>query len=216
MILAVVLVEVVFVVIVLVVMLVHLHLTSLAEAAAAFIGGKRGQGHANGAAYELRLHIDVAHGGEVGLDALNDFHAEFLVSHFAATELEVDFHLVALVEELLGVADLGVIIVVVDIDAEFDFLDATRGVLLFFFLLGQVITELAKIQKATNGGLRIGSDLNEIKPETTGLAKSLIGAQNTELLVSYSVDDPDLPGTNAFIDADISYINRASLVPLVQ
>jgi hypothetical protein len=57
-------------------------------------------------AFHFRVALDLAHRPKLGLDLIEDLPSQVDVCHFPAAELEMDLHLVALIEELLGVAQL--------------------------------------------------------------------------------------------------------------
>lgn len=67
--------------------------------------------------------------------------------------------------------DFRQIIVLVDVDAEFDFLELARDVFALFFLLGKFVAEFAEIDDAANGRLGVRGDFDEIAAERLGFAE---------------------------------------------
>jgi len=86
---------------------------------------------------------------------------------FTPSELELDFKLVTFFKEFLGVTQLGLVVMGADFHAKFDFLDLCRGVLAFFFLLGELVLVFAEIGNAANRRIGCGSDFNQV--ESVGL-----------------------------------------------
>lgn len=82
-----------------------------------------GELHVDVAACHFGILVDMSHGAEVVADAFGEFEADFLVSHLAAFELELDANFVAFVEEVFGVGEFDQIVVRVDADAEFEFFE---------------------------------------------------------------------------------------------
>src|SRR5690349_17110151 len=83
----------------------------------------RGQHHDHLAPFHLRHLLDLTDFVKVGAQPLEHAHTDFLVSHFAATETQRDFRLVAVFEEANEIAELDVVIAIIGTRAEFDFLD---------------------------------------------------------------------------------------------
>ena len=183
------------------------------ELALALVGRQRAQDHVDGAPDQLGLHVDMTHGREVFLHPQHDGHAQFLVRHLASAELQLHFELVPLVEELLGVADLGQVIVVVDVDAEFDLFDRAPGVRFFvLLLLGQLVAVFAEIDDAANGRVRIGRHFDEIETQFLGLAQGVLQLEDAELFVGRAIDHADFARANTVIDPDGGRLRSAGLV----
>ena len=98
----------------------------------------------------------------------------------------------------------------INTDAEFDLLDLADNMPLFLFLLGEIVAELAEINDAANGRLRIRSDLDQIHPDTAGAANRLVQAQDAKLFIGCCKNHAHFPCTDPLIDANILYINSAS------
>ena len=72
----------------------------------ALVGGKGRQHDVDVAADELRVRVRVAHALQVEHGLLHHLESDLGVGHLASAELEPQLHLVAVVQELLGVAKL--------------------------------------------------------------------------------------------------------------
>ena len=144
----------------------------------------------------------MAHRGEVFFDPQHDRHAKLLVGHLAAAELKLHLQLVALVEELLGVANFRHVIVTVDVDPEFDLFDFAGMGFLVLFLLGQLVTVFAEVDDAADRRVGIGCHLDQIEPQFLRPAQRIGQFQHPELLVGRAVDDANLAGADAMVDPD--------------
>mgnify|MGYP007042151713 FL=1 len=147
---------------------------------------------------------------QIQLQAFQHPYSDFLVGHFATTKLKMHFDLVSLVQEILSMPDLGEVVVFININAEFDLLDLAHNVLLFFFLLGEVVAELPEIHDAANRWLSIRSDLDQIHPDTASAANRLVQAQDAKLFIGCCKNHAHFPCTDPLIDANILNINSAS------
>ena len=154
----------------------------------------------------------MGHSRQVIPHTLNNEQPEILVGHFAATELELDFHLVALVEKVLRMPNLGEVVVGVDIHPELDFLHLADRMFLFLLLLRQVVAEFPEIHDTANGRLGIRSDLDEIQSESTGSPDRFVQAHDAELFIGCGKNHAHLAGADSFIDTDVLDINRSSSV----
>jgi len=178
------------------------------EAAFALGDRERRKGHADALADELGLHLDMGHRGEVALDALHEGHAQLLVRHLAATELEVNLELVALVQEALGAADLREIVVVVNIDPEFDFLELAGGVFLLLVLLGQLVAVLAEINNSADWGNGVGGDLDEVEPQALCFPQCIRQLHHAKLLIGGPEDDAHLARPYAAVDSNRLWLDK--------
>lgn len=86
----------------------------------------RSEHHDHLAPFHFRHLLDLTDFVEVRAQAFQHAHTDFLVSHFAATETQRDFRLVAVVEKANEVAQFDVVVTVVSARTEFDFLDLDR------------------------------------------------------------------------------------------
>ena len=150
----------------------------------ATVRGERGEHHINATSHHFWFSLHGGHRGQIGFDALHQFITQFLVCHFASTKLQLSFNFVSLIEKFLGSANLRHVIVVIDIDPKFNFLEFAGGRLFVFFLLGDFITIYAEIDDTTNRWNGIGSDLDEVE---SGLLSQFDGVgklKNAKLLIS--------------------------------
>ena len=88
-------------------------------------------------------------------------------------EAQGHLHLVAFFEEALGRAHLHIVIVVVDIRAEFDLLDLDHLLLLARFVLALLflVFVFADIEDFAHRRIGIGRNLNEIQSRFVGFEK---------------------------------------------
>lgn len=79
--------------------------------------------------------------------------------------------------------DLRLVIMLVGLGADLDFLDLDRGRALsgFLLLLLGFVLELSEIHDATNRGLRVGSDLDEVQTLFLSDGQGFARGQNAKL-----------------------------------
>ena len=92
----------------------------------------------------------------------HQLNAKLLVRHFAAAKLQLNTHLVAAVQEFFGVPDFRHIIVLVDVNAELDFLQFRAGRLFILRVFGNVVSELSEIDDLAHRRIRRGRDFDQI------------------------------------------------------
>ncbi len=137
----------------------------------------------------LGRRFDFAVGAERFDHHFHDFVAFFDVSHFAAAEQDTDLDFVFMLQELLGLANLGANIFVTGFGSQADFLGLgvrLTGVLLFVL----VVLVFAVIHDSANGGPFVGSDLDKIQAGIASPFERLFGGDNPQLLAVFA-DDPD-------------------------
>ena len=104
----------------------------------------------------------------------------FLEEDASSAEEDISLDFVAFAEEAFGVLELEVVIVVVGLRAEanlFDFHLHLLGFQLLLLLL-LLVEEFRIIDQSTNGGLRIGADLDEIYSLLLRESKSIASLHN--------------------------------------
>ncbi len=158
--------------------------------------------HDHLAAFHFGHAFDLADLFGVFRHPFQQFAAQILVRHFAATKAQGYLDLVAIAQKLDHVAHFDVIIMYIGIGAEFDFLNLD-DLLLFArlaltFLL--FIFELAEIHDLTNGRIGIGRDLDQVKPGLVGQFHAARRADNANI-VSICSNKPNFGGRDASIDA---------------
>ena len=152
-------------------------------------------------AKELGLGIGVAHAGEFVEAAFDHGKADLGVGELAAAELEAELHLVAVREELLGMAELRQEIVLGDAGGELDLLDAAAGGLRVTLLLLLLVDVLAEVHDAAHGRRRIGGHLDEVEPYLKREVDGLGRVEDAQLL-AFGGDHPDLRNLDAVVAAD--------------
>ncbi len=166
------------------------------EATFAARGRQGRERHGDVAAGDLRIHLDLRHPGEVFLHLVHQLHAEFLVRHLAAAELQLHADLVPLVEEGFAVAELGHVIVLVDVYPELDFLELRPAAFLLLLLLGEVVAELSKVDDFADGRVRRRRHFHQVHPDALRLAKGVGKFHDAELFAGSAHDDPDFASAN--------------------
>ena len=144
----------------------------------------------------------MAHALELGQCLLHERETDLGVRHFATAELQAELHLVAMIEELLGVADLGEEIAVGDTRGELDFLELGRGGLGVARLLLLFVNVFAEIHDAANGRLRGRGHLDEVEIELLREGQRALGLHDAELL-AFGADDADFRFLDPRIAADV-------------
>ena len=136
---------------------------------------------------------------------MNNVPAQVEVGHFAALEVQGELHLVAFLEEVPGVVDLDLQIVVADADrVDVQFLQpagARAGAgLVFFFLL--LVAPFAVIHDSADGRTGGGSDLDEVQPGFAGQSQGFGGGNDADLFF-FVVDQPDRRDPDLLVVAKI-------------
>ncbi len=164
--------------------------------------------HVDIATCHARFLINVPHREKITFDLNGKLMTQFLVSHLAATELELDTHFVTFREEVFRVCDLDQVIMRVDADAKFHFLHLAALLMLVSLLLVLLkgVLVFAVVDDLAHRRIGIWRDFDEVKPTFFGDADSLRGGQDTELMLTILLDDADLRRANALIDASLIHI----------
>jgi hypothetical protein len=174
------------------------------EMAFAFAGRERDQGHEGVFAHELGRSLGVAHGDEILFDPLHERHAQLFVRHFASAELKQTAHLVPLLEEFFGVPEFRVVIVLVDVHTELDFLHFGRRVRFpVFLVLGKFIFELAEVDDATDRRIGGCGDLDKVQTVLLGGPQGVLDFHDPELLPGGRDNHAHLARANALVDSNL-------------
>lgn len=96
--------------------------------------------------------------------------------------------------------ELRLVVMIVRLGTELDFLDLNYGLVLFRLLLALflLILELAVIHDLANGRIGIGSDLDKVKTFFLGNTKSFASVQNAQLF-TVVVNNPYLRNSDPFV-----------------
>ena len=145
----------------------------------------------------------MAIGSEL-LEKLSDhLKPKFRMGHFAATKLQVYFHLHILAKELDGMLHFHAQIMRIDFRAELDLFDFV-GVLMFFgffFALGLFVAEFAEIYDAADWRYCIGSDFDQVHATGAGHIQRFAKGHYSELF-AIAANYPDFAGTDFPINPD--------------
>ena len=112
---------------------------------------------------------------------------QFLMGHFPPAKPQGNLHLVASVDEFADIAHLHLIIMFVDIGAEFDFLDVNDLLPLFGFigaLLG-LILEFTVIKDLAYRRVNIRLDLYQIKANEISTSHRFVNRDDTQLFAVF-------------------------------
>src|SRR3984957_11190813 len=133
--------------------------------------------------------------------------------HLTAAEKDRRLYLVAFVQKTQHVVFLGLVIVVVHIDAELDLFHRDRflmllGLALFLFLLIQI---LPVVHDPAHGRLRGGGNLNQVQILGSGHLERFKGRQDSDLR-PFVVNHADFARPDAIVGADKTLIDTALLL----
>ena len=133
---------------------------------------------------------------------LENTAADVGVRHLAAPEEDRRLDLVAFFDEPVNMVLLELVIVLVDLRSELDFLDLDDVLMLLRFpgallLLVLILAEVHDPADRRHGRRR---DLDQVEPLLLGDGQRLRRRHDAELLAGI-VDDTDFADTNAFVDA---------------
>ena len=151
-------------------------------------------------AFQLGL---LVHAGDLGA-LLGEIEEQILtdigVSHLAAAEADSDLHTIAVGQELLGVAQLGVKVADVDAGGHTNFLDLHDVLVLlgFFLALGLLELELTVVHELADRGDGVGRDLNQIQTGLIGKVLGIGGRHDTELFTGIA-DQSDFTVADLFV-----------------
>jgi hypothetical protein len=95
------------------------------------------------------------------------------VRHFTAAELQLNTHLVAAVQEFFGVPDFRQVIVLVDVNAELNFLQFRTAWLFIFRVFGNVVSEFSEIDNLAHRRIRRGRDFDQIFAESLSFTQGV-------------------------------------------
>ncbi len=154
-------------------------------------------------AFHARHELNDGYLADVLNELVDDVVAEVAVGHLAATEAEAGLDLVAAGKEVDSLIFLGLVVVLVDGDREFDFLDDDDFLLLLggAFALFLLVEEAAVILDAADGRNRVGRNLYEVESALAGDFECFKGGQDAELFAVF-VDYADFARANPIVDAN--------------
>ena len=141
-------------------------------------------------------------------EALEDLAAEASAGHLASAEENSRLHFVAVVQKTKDVIFLGLVIVVVDVDAELDLFYGDGflvllGFALFLFLLVQI---LPVVHDAAHGRLRGGRNFDQVQILFAGFFDGFEGGHDAELL-AFVVNHADFTRPDTIVGADKTFID---------
>ena len=161
--------------------------------------------HHHVAAINHRSRLNRAKLRDVFGETLQETHTLFGAGLLTTAEENHRLHLVALAQKADGVATLGVVVVLVNLEAESNlFEDGVRLVTASFFqLLRGFILELAVIHDLCHRWRRVRSDLNEVEVCFGGKAQGNVDRHDSELLAG-GADETNFRDAYAVVGAWIA------------
>ena len=140
---------------------------------------------------------------------VEDPRAELRVGHLATPELQRDLDLVALGEEVLHVAHLGVEIALADLRTELHFLDRDVDGLLprFLGLLALLVAELAVVHDPAHRWVRHRRHLDEVEVLLAGQGEGIGQGLDAEL-AAVGADEANLTGADAIVVPVLRLLRR--------
>ena len=120
----------------------------------------------------------------------------------AAAEEHADLAAVAVFEEAADVAHLGLVVMVVGLGTDLDFLDLHHSLVLlgFLLLLLLFVLELAEVHDAADRGFGVGSHFHQVIALLMGHSDSVRTGQDADLF-TFRANDPHFAGANLLVAA---------------
>jgi hypothetical protein len=162
-----------------------------------------GENRVQDRSFHARHELDNRDVADVLDQAIDDVVAKVAVSHLASAETEAGFDLVAALQELDCLILLGLVVVIVHGDGEFDFLD-DDDLLLFArgaFGLVLLVEKAAVVLDAADGWDGGRRDFDQVESTFAGNLQRFKWREDAELF-AVLVDYADFAGANAIVDAD--------------
>ena len=134
-------------------------------------------------------------------DTLEDLSSEFLVGHLAAAEPQGHLDLVTGIDEFADILHLHLVVMLINIGTELDFLDVDN-LLLFAGFIGTFlgfVFEFAVIQDLADGRVNIRLNFNQIETDLISTANGIIHGDDTELLTIF-INTTDTGGGNGAVN----------------
>src|SRR5579864_1697672 len=152
--------------------------------------------------------LDNAFLANVFDQTLQNFAPQIRPRHFAAPEEDGRLNLVSFVEEAQHVVFLGLVIVVIHIDAELNFFDRDYflmlfGFALFLLLLVQVFPIIHDPAYRRISG---GRNLDQVQVLFAGHFQRFVRRDDANLL-TFIINHADFPRPNTLIDADKTFVD---------
>ena len=163
-------------------------------------------------AFLPRRRLGDRHLRQVVDQPLQNAPADLRVRHFASAEEDRRLDLVAVGQEALDVLLLELVVVLVDLRPELDFLDlddllvllGLPGALLFLVLVAP------EVHDAADRRVRRCRNLHEVEPLLPRDGQRLLRRHDAQLLPGV-VDDADFADPDAFVDPDAVFPPRAAV-----
>ena len=151
----------------------------------------------------LRMKLHNAAFPDVLNQSVDNLISQLAMGHLTAAKTQRSLDLVAFLQKPDGLVLFGLVVMLVDRDREFDFLDGD-DLLLFAgrsFALVFLVEEFAVILNAANRGHGVGRDLYQVEAALAGNFESFKRWENAELF-SIFVYDANFTRAYPIIDAD--------------
>src|SRR5260370_11656466 len=152
--------------------------------------------HSDIAASDFRLCLHLRHTGEVIAYSLHQLQPKFLMCHFPAPKLELPPNFVASIKEVFAVTDFRQVIVIVDVNAKFNFLQLRAGGSFVLLVFGNVVAKFPECDDFANWRVCHRRNFDQIETETLSFAQSVRQFHDAELFAGGTQNNPDFAGAN--------------------
>ncbi len=119
--------------------------------------------------------------------------------HFATSELKLNPDFIAALEKFFAMADLGQIIVLVDVDAKLDLLQPGTAGFFIFVVLGEIVTEFPERNDFANWRISGRSDFDQVETAALRFTQGIRQFEDAQLLAARSQNDPNFASANAAV-----------------
>lgn len=163
-------------------------------------------------AFHARAKLDDCLIFYVVQQSLQDDTPQICVRHLASTEEDSGLYLVTVIQKAQHVVFLGLIIVLIDVNAELYLFDGDGFLVLLggAFLLFFFVKEFPVILDLADWGVGVGRDLNQIETSFAGNLKGFKGRHDAEL-ITFIVDHTHLAGADPIIHPDKTLVDSILL-----
>src|SRR4051812_39478715 len=154
-------------------------------------------------AFHARHEFHDAFALDLFHQAVKDLAAQLAVTHFASAVEDGRLYFVAFLEEAQHVVFLGLVIVLVHVDAELHFLDGDDFLVFLgrFFLLIHLVEIFAEVHDLADWRLRRRRDFYEVEVALAGDLERVEGRQDAELF-TFRTDHAQLARADTVIGAN--------------
>src|SRR5438876_5070754 len=162
--------------------------------------GFRSQHRRHALAFHRRVLLNLRHVGELFEDAEDDALALFKVLQFAATEEDVDQHLVLMLEEFPRLIDFGFDVGLAGFRPDADFFQLVLVRLLLAVFARLLVAILPVVHDLADGRALRGRDFDQVEVGFAGHVER-VGSWHDAHLFAGGADEPDWADADLVVDA---------------